>query len=505
MGLNTTQSTNIDYNKHEIIEIAKSSGEEFAPLNRLASYICDTPVSLINLLDQNFQFTISKFGEWDGDITPKKETVCQFTVQEDHILVINDTLNDERTNSIKEIAGNPALRFYAGVPINSPEGNRLGAFCVIGDHPQELSQKQRQALIDLGQEVEARISLFHQKQLVENQNTELQQSVAFLENSTDIRWILDPLTFKIKHSKGANDIIGRLDAEVTGKSLFDIIEEVNIHNHIKQWIHEKENPDRFGIPVKVATSNDEDIWLDLSFTRYNDKVLATGRDITKQHVAEEQLRESLEEKEILLSEVHHRVKNNLAVIQGLLQLERFQTEDENIIHVLQNSESRITSIAKIHELLYQSNDFANVQLKSYLQELISYLSDSYPVQEDKITIDISVSDFAINVNQALPVGLIVNELITNAIKYAFPDKRPGVVRVLAVEKEDDIITIEVSDNGQGLDIEPEEFEEKGNLGFSLVSTLLNQLDAELNITSEEGTTFRFTFQKEDSKGAVSGI
>lgn len=492
-----------DLTNNDVIDILKKSGEELAPLNRLASYICDTPVSLVNLLDTNFQFTVSKHGDWNGHTTSKEETVCQFTVDKEELLVINDTSQDKRTQNIKEITDNEAIRFYAGVPIKSPNGSRIGAFCVIDEIPKELSDRQKQALIDLGKQVELRIKLLEQKAAVEQKNKTLEETSAFLENSADILLVIDPVTFKIHKSNGAESILGYPDSQVVGKPLSDLIEEVNIQNHIQQWVNKQTVHPKLGIPVKASVNTNDEIWLSLTFSKYKDLLLVTGRDITKQHHAEEKLKHSLEEKEVLLSEVHHRVKNNLAVVKSLLQLERYKTEDERINSVLLNSESRIISIAKIHELLYRSNDFVNVKLDTYINELISHLLDSFPLEQQKIDIDLKIEDFSINVNQALPVGLIVNELITNAIKHAFTESESGTITVLIVEK--DVVEVEVSDDGKGLDITPSELKEKGNLGFTLTSTLIKQLNAELEITSNSGTTFRFTFPKEDKKGAVSAL
>lgn len=474
------------------------------PLNRLASYICDTPISLVNLLDKNFQFTVSKYGDWNGQTTPKEETVCQFTVDEEELLVISDTSKDARTKNIKEITDEEAIRFYAGVPIKSPNGSRIGAFCVIDETPKELSDRQKRAL-DLGKEVEVRIKLLEQKAVVEQKNKTLQEASAFLDNSADILWIIDPITFKIRKSNGVESILGCPDFQVIGNALSDLIEEINFENYIKQWVNKQNVHSKLGIPVKVSVTAKEGIWLSLTFTKYKESLLVTGRDITKQHLAEEKLKHSLEEKEILLSEVHHRVKNNLALVKGLLELERYKTEDEHLQSVLLNSESRIISIAKIHELLYHSNDFVNIQLKAYVNELISHLLESFPLEQQKIDIDLKVEDLSINVNQALPVGLIVNELITNAVKHAFTETDSGTITVLIIEKKKDIVQVEVSDNGKGLDITTSELKENGNLGFSLTSTLIKQLNADLEIISNNGATFRFTFPKEDKKGAVSAL
>lgn len=489
----------------ELVELIKNAGEEFVPLNRLASFICKTPVSLVNLLDENFQFTASKFGDWEGQITPREGTVCQFTVGQEDILVINDTRKDERTESIQELRENREVRFYAGVPIKSPSGARIGAFCVIDERPKELSESQRQALIDLGKEVDVRIKLLKQKKAVELKNKKLQQAAAFLENSTDILWVLEPMTFKIVKSEGVDSILGYSDGKVIGESLFDLIDQINIQNHIKQWIHEKNNHSKLGIPVKINTESDDEIWLNLTFTKYEDHLLATGRDITKQQRAEHSLKESLEEKEILLSEVHHRVKNNLAVIMSLIQLERFKTEDKTVGDMLRNTESRILSIAKIHELLYQSKDFANVQLGSYVKELIAHLQETHQMQGRSIDIDVKITDSSMNVNQALPVGLIINELITNAIKHAFSQQAAGTITVLILEEENNMVTVEVRDNGKGVNINAEDLKEQGNLGFTLISTLVKQLNGDLNIIGDGGTIFRLHFQKADKKGTVSSL
>lgn len=503
--LASNPSSEHQFKNNDIVELINQSGEEFAPLNRLASYICDTPVSLVNLLDKNFQFTVSKFGEWNGQTIPKEETVCQFTVEEDDILIINDTHQDSRTNTIKELQENSSLRFYAGVPIKSPRGKKIGAFCVIDDTPKELTKRQIQALKDLGQEVEARITLLKQQKDMQFKNKKLQKAAAFLNNSTDILWEIDPATFKILRSEGADSILETSNTELIGVSLFDLIEEVNIQHHIKQWINEKNVHSKLGIPVKVNGHSGEEIWLNLTFSTYEESLLVTGRDITKRQLAEQQLKHSLEEKEILLSEVHHRVKNNLAVVNSLLQLERYQTEDEQIDTILLNSQSRIISIAKIHELLYQTNDFANVQLAPYLDELISHLGTSYPIQKRNIDIDLKVADFSINVNQALPLGLIINELITNAIKHAFTNRESGTITIQIVEQENQTIIVEIKDNGEGLDIDPADLQKEGSLGFTLVDTLIKQLDARLEIEQANGTTFRFTFQKNSKKGSVSAL
>lgn len=489
---------------NEFIEIYKSSPDEFESLNRLAAQICEMPVSLVNLLDDNYQYTVSKFGDWAGTFTPKEETACQFTVDNDGLVIINDTLQDERTERIKELTRDDSIRFYAGVPIASPNGTNIGALCVIDYQANTLSDKQQRALKDLAKEVEFRIKLLRQNRKLEHKNKKLSEASAFLSNSTDLRWVVTPGDFIIIKSNGAEQILGVADAELTGQSLFELINEINVQRHIKNWISERYDK-KLGLPVQLDFESTGEMWFDLTFTEYQGNLLVTGRDITKQQLAEEELKQSLEEKEVLLSEVHHRVKNNLAVITGLLQLERFRTENKETVNILLESESRIMTIAKIHELLYQSDDFANVDVEIYLQELIDYLLEVYAAEDKQIKIELDLSEVRINVNQALPLGLILNELVTNAIKHAFDQKGSGTIGIHIKPVERDSILFEVRDNGNGLQINPSELQEKGNLGFTLIETLRKQINATLEIDADEGTAFRFTFKKDKRKGSVNAL
>lgn len=486
-------------------ESYKDSPQKFVRLNRLASQICGTPVSLVNMLDVNFQYTISKVGDWSDSITRREETVCQFTVQQEGILVINDTAKDKRTKDIPELRGEETVRFYAGMPIRSPNTkDRIGAFCVLDYEPRKLSDSQKQALKDLAYEVEERMKLIKQSKILKYQNSKFKKATAFLSNSADILLTVDSTYFTIVNAKGAEHILGYSNSEIIGKNLFSLVKEVNVERHIKTWAtqHDKK---KLGIPIQFTTARDGEIWLNLTFTEYDNDLLITGRDFTKQHLAEEKLRKSLTEKEILLSEVHHRVKNNLAVVMGMLQLERFKNEDDDkITDILKESEGRIITISKIHEMLYQTESFSEINLKSYIADLTKYIKESFLQDKQDPNIEVRITDIEMNVNQALPIGLILNEILTNSIKHAF-NGEPSDEIVIDIAKLDKTIVIEVSDNGKGLDIDSNEILKEGNLGFTLIETLRKQLKAELSIDGNNGTTFTFTFEQVSKKGSVSSI
>lgn len=227
-------------------------------------------------------------------------------------------------------------------------------------------------------------------------------------------------------------------------------------------------------------------------------------DITKLRKTERNLKDSLKEKEILLSEIHHRVKNNLAVISGLLLLESMNWEEESTVYkVLMQSKLRIHSMAKIHEKLYDSKDFANLNLENYVSELVDTISQTMNVEEHRININIECDDILLNINQALPSALIINELVTNSFKYAFDRDQNNELEVKLLE-DNNTIHVLIADNGPGL---PADFKTMADtsLGHQLVRQLVKQLDGDINVISEEnkGTRYEITFEKAQKSGAGS--
>lgn len=215
--------------------------------------------------------------------------------------------------------------------------------------------------------------------------------------------------------------------------------------------------------------------------------------ITDRKEAELKLRQSLNEKEVLLKEVHHRVKNNLQVISSILSLQTAHVEgDERILELLRVSRDRIRSMSFIHESLYQNKDFSSIDLATYIEGLSRNLVMSYSLTGN-IALERDLKRVELVLDQAIPCGLILNELISNAFKHAFPDGRAGVVRI-GSNLEGDRVSISVTDNGAGL---PEGFSPKndGNLGLELVRTLVDQLDGKLDVKTGEGVAYLLTFER----------
>lgn len=221
------------------------------------------------------------------------------------------------------------------------------------------------------------------------------------------------------------------------------------------------------------------------------RLVGTHVDITDRKQAEDKIRTSLEEKEVLLREVHHRVKNNLNVIISLLNLQSNYISEPAMISIFQDSQNRIRSMARIHEKLYQAKDFTRVDYKEYINALITDLSSSYIHMNGKVRIISDVQDLFLDLDAAIPCGLIINELVTNALKYAFPDDRSGELFV-SMFSEDGNYVLSIGDNGIGL---PEGFDLNASktLGLQLVSILVRQVDGTLQTVVNNGTEFRIAF------------
>ncbi|MEQ8186961.1 MAG: histidine kinase dimerization/phosphoacceptor domain -containing protein [Candidatus Eremiobacterota bacterium] len=207
--------------------------------------------------------------------------------------------------------------------------------------------------------------------------------------------------------------------------------------------------------------------------------------------AEEQILLSLKEKEVLIKEIHHRVKNNLQIISSLLYLQSDSIKDEYDRIVFKDTQSRIKSIALVHEKLYGTGDFSKIDFHTYLQSLLVYLRNTYKVK-DFIKVNTDVAHIYLAVDKAIPCGLIVNELITNSLKYAFPDDRKGEIYIRLYTNGDKKVILEIEDDGIGL---PEDFDINNisTLGLDLVVNLTRQIDGYIDIQSFKGTKININF------------
>lgn len=220
--------------------------------------------------------------------------------------------------------------------------------------------------------------------------------------------------------------------------------------------------------------------------------MGISRDITEEIKQKNELEDSLREKEVLLQEVHHRVKNNLQIISSILNLQSSYINDKKILNILKESQNRIKSMSYIHENLYQTNDFSKVNFGEYIKNLSSNLLLTYLQPGKKVNLKIDVEDVFFNLDLAIPCGLIINELLTNALKYAFPENRSGDIEIV-MKKSGQNILLSIADNGVGMD-KKINIEKTETLGLQLVSSLASQIDATVQLELKKGTKFIIEFK-----------
>jgi len=250
--------------------------------------------------------------------------------------------------------------------------------------------------------------------------------------------------------------------------------------------------------LKFRTKKGRQIWI-----RDTGRVILDGKgeidyidgiieDLTERKRAEEKIKASLSEKEVLLREIHHRVKNNMQIISSLINLQSRDIKDEKTLDIFKESRDRIRSMALVHEKLYRSRDFARIDFGQYIQSLAVHLFHSYRVNANLIKLKIEVEDIFLDINTAVPSGLLINELVSNSLKHAFPGGRKGELKIGLSKDKDDKFTLIVKDNGVGF---PEnlDYRNTDSFGMQLVNMLVEQLNGSLRLERKEGTKFTIEF------------
>jgi len=305
----------------------------------------------------------------------------------------------------------------------------------------------------------------------------------------------------ILFNQGAERIFGYSSLEMTGQ-LLDVLlpsrlvhaHRRHIHNFAASPVTARRMGERNDIMGRRKNGVEFPAEASISKVSVQDRNMYTVilRDVSERVAAEEKIKASLREKEALLKEIHHRVKNNLQVVSSLLGLQSRAVADEQTRKMFQESQDRIHSMALLHESLYQSNNLSRIDFPAYIRQLASHLFQSYGVVAERIHLRTDLDALYLGMDAAVPCGLIINELLSNSLKYAFPDGREGEVRIELREHMEGMARLVVSDNGIGLrsDID---WVTARSLGLRLVRTLAEQLGAKIVVESKAGTKVLLTF------------
>lgn len=323
---------------------------------------------------------------------------------------------------------------------------------------------------------------------------------ALTESTSDWIWAVDENAIYTYASPKIKDLLGYEPKEVIGKTPFDFMPQEEARRvavefgeiiKVKRPIIRLENINlhKDGRLIVLETGGVPIFDAEGYFRGYR----GIDRDITERKNMENLIRASLEEKEILLREIHHRVKNNMTVIYSLLDLQSKFTSEQHSREMLNDAKARIKAMALIHEKLYRSKDMAKIDFRDYLRDILNNMFMSYLKDPGRIVLNIDVRDVDLGIDDAIPCGLIINELVSNTLKHAFPENRPGEIIVGMRSYDKDMIELIVADNGIGLPADLDS-RKKASMGLSLVDALVNQLQGKIELHKEEGTKFRITFR-----------
>ena len=317
---------------------------------------------------------------------------------------------------------------------------------------------------------------------------------AIIENIPNMIFVKDAHSLKfVRFNKAGEDLLGYSREELLGKSDYDFFPREQADYFIKKDRATFESGQMIDIPkekiqtrhhgIRILHSQKIPIYDDQGDPHY---LLGISEDITEHKAVEKQIKASLKEKEMLLREIHHRVKNNMQVISSLLSLQEEKITAENAFLAFKDAQNRIQSIALVHEILYQSDNLSQIHLKTYLEVLINHIHPIYAPRECPVDIRNASEDITLQIDHAVPFGLAVTELLTNAMKYGAVENKVLEIRVTVRTTPDHTIQVRIADNGSGIDPKIN-LEETDTLGLKLVRGLVEeQLEGELHLVENSG-------------------
>jgi len=302
-------------------------------------------------------------------------------------------------------------------------------------------------------------------------------------------------------NQGAEELLGYSVAEVSGQPVDILLPERlagAYRQHVEEFARSSAAATRIGergeIQVRRKDGTEFPAEASISKAQIEGQTIFTVilRDVTERMLNEARFTASLLEKESMLKEIHHRVKNNLQVVSSLLGLQSRSVAEPELRKMFQDSQGRVHSMALLHEKLYQSHSLSRINFPEYIRDLAAHLFHSYGVAGERIHLRTGLDDLLLHLDEAMPCGLIINELVSNSLTYAFPDGREGEIRIELHVLSDGITRLVVADNGIGLKANVD-WVNTQSLGLRLVRTLAEQLGAEIEVNSKDGMEVRLAF------------
>jgi len=320
----------------------------------------------------------------------------------------------------------------------------------------------------------------------------------FFENSPVYCYVISPDEVIIDINKAMLERVGYKKKEIIGKSLLTFYTDASKQKAkrlLEKW---KKTGELRNEELNIVSKDgaERTVLLSADVVRnakgeiMNSILVQT--EITERKKAEQQIKNSLKEKETFLKETNHRVKNNLQIISSLLSLQLENVKNKEMVKILEGSQNRIRSIALIHEKFYQSEDYSKINITTYIESLVTQLYDPYKSTLKKVKIYTKIDTILLDMDSAISLGLIINELVSNSLRHAFPQDRKGEIKIELKSNVNNEYSLIISDNGIGIP-EDIDFKNSKSLGLQLVNTLTNQLDGSIELEISKGTKITITF------------
>ncbi len=454
-------------------------------------------------LEQLLQQTnrLAKVGSWKLDMAEDNNDEMYWSDMTREILEVDNNYDPTLTGGFEfyepeskkriqeavDKAINKGTPFDEELLITTAKGNKRWIRCIgQTDYYDGSCKRMYGSFQDIHQRKEAEIKM----------REAFQEREKILDRINEAFFAIDQNWIVTYWNKQAEKVIDVQQKEIIGKNLWEMFPGAKERKFFEEY--ERALNQQISVHFEEYYPPLEE-WLEVNAYPSEEGLSVFFRGITDRKEAEQSLRESLKEKETLLMEIHHRVKNNLAVVSGMMQLQAFNTEDKNLKDKLFDSVVRIKTMASIHEILYQSNSYANLELGQNIKKLVSNVME-YSQLDTNIALNFDLESVVVNINQAIPCSLIVNEVVTNAFKHAFDKGQKGTLSV-EISEENKAIHVRIKDNGKGLPDNFENISKNNSLGFKLIDTLATQLKGEFTYEAlDQGTLFTLNFEKADVKG-----
>jgi PAS domain S-box-containing protein len=347
---------------------------------------------------------------------------------------------------------------------------------------------------DVTRQKETESELKHEKQFADT----------VMKSQPGLFYVIDEKRRLVRWNSNVNDFLGMSDEELSGMNFLEIFIEderlrvlENLQNASYSGSLEMET-------VVRSKGSTYDFYINGTLMKIGRRryLVGNGINITERNKIRNELQRSVDEKDVLLTEIHHRVKNNLAIIANLIDIQLLDVDDETMTEVLRETQNRIFSIAGVHEMLYDVNSFSRISFREYLQKLFDRIFDMYDKDHKMTGLDMQVKVDYLNINQAIPLGLMLTELLTNSFKHAFDSKKAGMITI-EITGGPDLIHVVYKDNGNGFN--PDLFENSTSMGMILIRSLLKQLKAEYSVKGNSGfeLSFSFTMQMRGSHSTMT--